>query len=199
MVADARIWLVRHGETEWTRSGQHTGSTDIPLTDHGRVEAADLAPLLAGDRFVLTLSSPMSRARETARLARVPEPEIAVDLCELGYGEYEGRTTADIRRTNAGWSVWDDDAPGGERLADAAVRCRRVIERAEAAGGDVALFGHGHIFRILAATWLGLDPAGGRLLALSPASVSILGHERETRVLDLWNLTASSMPRVRPG
>jgi broad specificity phosphatase PhoE len=197
-VGDARIWLVRHGETEWTMSGQHTGSTDIPLTDHGRKEAAALASLLAGARFALVLSSPMSRARDTARLAGMGDPEVTNDLRELGYGEYEGRTTADIRLTDPGWSVWDDDAPGGEELDAAAARCGRVIDRVEAAGGDVALFGHGHIFRILAATWLGLDPAGGRMLALAPASVSLLGHEREARVIELWNLTASLLVRVRP-
>lgn len=187
----ARIWLIRHGETEWTRSGQHTGTTDIPLTDHGREQARALAPLVAGAHFVSVLSSPMTRARDTARLAGVADPEITDDLCELGYGEYEGRTTAEIRKTDTGWSVWDDDAPGGEKLAAAAARCRRVIEHVEGSDGDVALFGHGHIFRILGATWIGLPPTGGKLLGLSPASVSILGHEHEYHVLDLWNLTPS--------
>ncbi|MGH9025091.1 MAG: histidine phosphatase family protein [Acidimicrobiia bacterium] len=190
-MGSARIWLVRHGETEWTRSGQHTGTTDIELTGNGRDQARSLAPILAGAHLVLTLSSPMARARETARLAGVSDPEITDDLCELGYGEYEGLTTAEIRETNAGWSVWDDDAPGGERLANAAARCQRVIERVEGADGDVALFGHGHIFRILGATWIGLPPAGGRMLGLSPASVSILGYEHEYHVLDLWDLTPS--------
>jgi len=188
-LASGRIWLVRHGETEWTLSGQHTGSTDIPLTDNGREQARSLAPILAGEQFALVLSSPMSRARETAKLADMPDPEITDDLCELGYGECEGRTTAQIRQTTPGWSVWDDDAPGAEKLADAAARCKRVIERAEQADGDVALFGHGHIFRILGATWIGEPPTGGKVLGLSPASVSILGHEHEYHVLDLWNLT----------
>jgi broad specificity phosphatase PhoE len=195
VVAPGRIWLVRHGETEWTLSGQHTGGTDIPLTDNGREQAKTLAPLLAGEQFAMTLSSPMSRARETARLSGLAEPEITDDLRELGYGEFEGRTTAQIRETIPGWSVWDDDAPGGEKLADAAARCERVIDRVENAGGDVALFGHGHIFRILGATWVGLAPPGGKLLRLSPASVSILGYEHEYRVLDLWNLTPSFLTR----
>lgn len=187
----ARIWLIRHGETEWTRSGQHTGTTDIPLTDHGREQARTLAPLVAGAHFVRALSSPMTRARDTARLAGVSDPEITADLCELGYGDYEGRTTAEIRTTDPGWSVWDDDAPGGEKLADAAGRCARVIEQVEESDGDVALFGHGHIFRILGATWIGLPPNRGKLLGLAPASVSILGHEHEYRVVELWNLTPS--------
>jgi probable phosphoglycerate mutase len=195
-VGAGRIWLIRHGETEWTLSGQHTGTTDIALTDSGREQARSLATLVAGAHFALTLSSPMSRARETARLAGVSDPEITADLSELGYGEYEGRTTAEIRETNPGWSVWDDDAPGGEKLASAAARCQRVIDRVEAADGDVALFGHGHIFRILGATWIGLAPAGGKILGLSPASVSILGHEHEYRVLDLWNLTPSFLKRA---
>ena len=190
-MSTGRIWLIRHGETEWTLSGQHTGTTDIALTDNGRDQARSLAPILADTKFVLVLSSPMSRARETARLAGVPDPEITDDLCELGYGEYEGITTADIRKSNPGWSVWDDDAPGAEKLAHAAERCGRVIDRVEAIDGDVALFGHGHIFRILGATWVGLPPECGKLLGLSPSSVSILGHEHEYRVLDLWNLTPS--------
>jgi broad specificity phosphatase PhoE len=190
-VGAARIWLIRHGETEWTRSGQHTGTTDIALTDNGREQARSLAPLVAGAHLVRALSSPMARALETARLAGIADPEITNDLCELGYGEYEGRTTAEIRKTDPGWSVWDDDAPGGEKLAAAATRCRRVIDQVEGSDGDVALFGHGHIFRILGATWIGLPPAGGKLLGLSPASVSILGHEHEYRVVDLWNLTPS--------
>jgi probable phosphoglycerate mutase len=131
----------------------------------------------------------MTRARDTARLAGVPDPEITDDLCELGYGEFEGRTTAEIRKTDPGWSVWDDDAPGGEKLADAAARCARVIEQVENSDGDVALFGHGHIFRIFGATWIGLPANGGKLLGLAPASVSILGHEHEYRVVELWNLT----------
>jgi broad specificity phosphatase PhoE len=185
------VMLVRHGETEWSRSGQHTSRTDVPLLDDGIRVAEALGRRLAGHTFALVLASPMTRARETARLAGLGDQlEITEDLHELGYGDYEGRTTADIRVERPGWDLWVDGAPGGEPLADAAARADRVIARAEAAGGDVALFAHGHILRVVGARWLRLPPETAAGLALSTASLCILGHERERRVIWLWNDTS---------
>jgi len=185
------IVLVRHGETEWSRSGQHTSRTDVPLIDAGIAQAETLARRLEGHAFALVLTSPMTRARETARIAGLLDAAaVTEDLHELGYGEYEGRTTAEIRRERPGWDVWVDGSPGGESLADAGARVDRVIAQAEAADGDVALFAHGHILRILGARWIGLPPAGGGSLALGTASLSDLGYERERRVIWLWNDTS---------
>jgi broad specificity phosphatase PhoE len=185
------VMLVRHGETEWSRSGQHTSRTDVPLLDDGVHVAEALGRRLADRSFALLLASPMARARETARLAGLgDELEITEELHELGYGDYEGRTTADIRIERPGWDLWLHGAPGGEPLASAAARADRVIARAEAAGGDVALFAHGHILRIIGARWLRLPPEAAAGLALSTASLCILGHERERRVIWLWNDTS---------
>ncbi len=184
------VLLVRHGDTEWSRSGQHTSRTDLPLLADGEAAAEALGRRVRGYDLALALASPMRRARETARLAGVGEVEITEDLHELGYGEYEGRTTADIRVERPGWSIWADGAPGGEPLAEAAARVDRVIARAQAAGGDVALFAHGHILRILGARWLDLPPDAAAGLALSTASLCILGFERERRVIWLWNDTS---------
>jgi broad specificity phosphatase PhoE len=185
------VMLVRHGETEWSRSGQHTSRTDLPLLDDGVQVAEALGRRLEGHSFALILASPMTRARETARLAGLgDELEITEELQEVGYGDYEGRTTADIRVERPGWDLWVDGAPGGEPLADAAARADRVIARAEAAGGDVALFAHGHILRIIGARWLGLPAQGAAGLALSTASLCMLGYERERRVIWLWNDTS---------
>jgi broad specificity phosphatase PhoE len=185
------VMLVRHGETEWSRSGQHTSRTDLPLLDDGVTDAEALGRRLAERSFALVLASPMARARETARLAGLGDAvEITEDLHELGYGDYEGRTTADIRVERPGWDVWTHGSPGGESLTDAGARADRVIARAEAAGGDVALFGHGHMLRIVGARWLGLPPAAASGLALSTASLCILGYERERRVIWLWNDTS---------
>jgi broad specificity phosphatase PhoE len=188
------IWLVRHGSTAWSDAGRHTGRTDVPLTDTGRAAAVALAPLLAGHDFGLVLASPASRALDTARLAGFGDCEIADDLWEWDYGDVEGLTTAQIRdRGNewADWSVWTDPLVNGESLDDVAARAARVIARADAAGGDVLCFGHGHQLRILAAVALGLGSTAGARLALDAASLSVIGHERATRVLRLWN--------VRPG
>jgi broad specificity phosphatase PhoE len=185
------VLLVRHGETEWSRSGQHTSRTDLPLLADGERDAEALGRRLAEYSLSLVLASPMARARDTARLAGLGDAvEISDDLVELGYGDYEGRTTADIRTERPGWDVWADGSPGGEPLADAGARADRVIARAEAAGGDVALFGHGHMLRIIGARWLGLPPATASGLALSTASLCILGYERERRVIWLWNDTS---------
>lgn len=183
-----QIWLVRHGETVWSRDGRHTGRTDIPLTEPGRHHAEVLGRHLAGKAFALVLTSPLARAAETCRLAgygALAQP--TDDLLEWDYGIYEGRTTSEIRTEEPGWSIWTTTVPGGETVAQVGERVRRVIDRAAAAPGDVALFAHAHVLRILTACWLGLAPDAGRLLALGTASVSILGYERETRVISVWN------------
>jgi probable phosphoglycerate mutase len=182
------VVLVRHGETEWSNSGQHTGKTDIPLTDHGRTEARRVCAGLAGHEFALVLASPLARAVETARLAGLGDQvETTDDLAEWDYGDYEGRTTDDIRVERPGWLLFTDGVPGGETADDVGKRVDRVIERARASDGDVVLFAHGHLLRILAARWVGLAPADGRVFALDPGTVSVLGYERETPVITRWN------------
>lgn len=183
------IWLVRHGDTEWTGTGQHTSRTDVPLTEKGRQQARLLGTMLGARKFALVLSSPLSRALDTCRLAGYGDhAEIADDLREWDYGEDEGRTTADIRKERPGWTVWMG-SPGGESLDDAGTRARRVLERAAGADGNAVLFSHGHFLRILGACWIGLPPEGGRLFVLGTAAVSVLSYERETRVLREWNRT----------
>jgi probable phosphoglycerate mutase len=181
------LWLIRHGETEWSLSGAHTGSTDIPLTEAGRKQAAVLGASLARHSFSLVLSSPLSRALSTAQIAGY-EPQVDPDLSEWDYGAYEGRKTAEIRQDRPGWSLWRDGVPGGESIDDVAARARRVIAKAQQAPGDVALFAHGHFLRILTSCWLELEPRDARLFALGTASISTLGNERETRVILRWNL-----------
>jgi broad specificity phosphatase PhoE len=188
MAGTHRIWLVRHGETEWSRSGQHTGRTDIPLTADGERQGLALGRHLAGHRFALVLTSPLARARETCRLAGFADvAEISEDLREWDYGIYEGRTTADVRATQPGWSIWTTPVPEGETVEQVGERARRVMERADAVPGDVALFAHAHVLRILGACWMGLPPIHGRNLTLATASLSVLGYERETRVVQVWN------------
>jgi probable phosphoglycerate mutase len=182
------VVLVRHGETEWTLSGQHTGRTDIPLTDRGREEARALAAGLEGRRFALVLTSPLARAAETCDLAGLGEHAARRDeLMEWDYGAYEGRKTIEIRQERPGWTLWRDGVPEGETAADVGARVDRVIAELRAADGDAAVFGHGHLLRVLAARWLGLEPDAGRLFALDPATISILGYERETPVIRSWN------------
>jgi len=182
------IVLVRHGETAWTLSGQHTSRTDIPLTDVGRRQAERLAHHLTGRDFDLVVTSPLQRATETCRLAGFGGvAERYDDATEWEYGAYEGRRTAEIRREVPGWSLWRDGVPDGETAAEIALRADRVIDRTQQAAGDTLIFSHGHFLRVLAARWLGLDPSEGRLLALDPASISVLGWEREQRVLRRWN------------
>ncbi len=194
-VERAQIWLVRHGETDWTLGGRHTGRTDIPLTAAGRRQAEALGRHLAARPFALVLTSPLARARETCRLAGYESlAQIADDLREWDYGVYEGRTTAAIQAMEPGWSIWTSPIPGGESLEQVGGRARHVIDRALVAGGEVALFGHGHILRILAACWIGRPPADGRLLALDPAAIGVLGWERETRLIQRWNLAWPSDP-----
>ncbi len=182
------LWLIRHGETEWSASGNHTSRSDIPLTERGERSAAAAGAWLAGKEFSLVLSSPRLRARETCRIAGYSTvAKVDDNLAEWDYGEYEGRTTAEIRKERPGWSIWTDGPLGGETVEQVALRAKKVIERAITAGGQVALFSHAHFLRILAATWLGLSPSAGSLFALSTGSVSILGCERETRVVQMWN------------
>ena len=186
------LWLFRHGETEWSLSGAHTGRTDLPLTDAGRQRAAAIGRYLAGRQFALVLTSPMERAMETCRLAGYGDvAQIDPNLQEWDYGDYEGRKTADIRKERPGWFLWRDGVPNGETIEQVVERAEAAIDRAMKAGGDVALFAHGHILRILTACWLDLRPDDGRLFALSTASVSVLGYEHETRVISRWNLTVA--------
>jgi broad specificity phosphatase PhoE len=188
VTAETRLYLVRHGETEWSAAGRHTGRTDIPLNDNGRRQARQLARRLDGQRFEAVFTSPRSRAIETCRIAGLDRDAIVTDdLGEWNYGVYEGRTTDDIRREEPGWSVWTAEIGGGESVDDVGARVDRVIEAALAYEGDVALFGHGHCLRILAARWIGLAATGGAHLELSTATVSRLGWERERRVVELWN------------
>jgi probable phosphoglycerate mutase len=185
--ASRQIYLVRHGETEWSRSGQHTGRTDIALTANGEAQAELLGRALRGKSFT-AWTSPLSRARETSRLAGV-NAQVDDGLVEWNYGIFEGRTTLDIRKEIPNWSVWESPITGGETLEQAADRARLVLERVtQEAAGDIALFAHGHILRILAACWIGIPPLTGRYLALDTATISVLGYERETRVIKHWNL-----------
>jgi len=184
-----QVVLVRHGETEWSASGRHTGTTDVPLTDQVRRQAEALGRCLKDWSFVLVLASPLRRAAETCRLAGLAASmEARDDLREWDYGEYEGRTTADIRTGRPGWSLWMDGVPGGETAERVGRRADRIVAEARAAGGDVALFAHGHILRVVAARWLDLPPDRGRSLALETATISILGYERETSVITRWNM-----------
>jgi broad specificity phosphatase PhoE len=183
------LWLIRHGETEWSVSGAHTGRTDLPLTATGETKARAIAARLAGRDFALVLTSPLQRARRTCELAGFgPRAQDEPNLLEWDYGSYEGRTTAEIQRDRPGWSLFRDGVPNGETIEQVAVRAQAVIDRAMRAPGDVALFAHGHILRILTACWLTLPPAAARLFALGTAGISTLGYERENRVIARWNL-----------
>lgn len=183
-----QVVLVRHGQTEWSLSGQHAGSTDIPLTEAGRRQALALDDRLSRWRFERVLSSPLARALDTCRLAGMAErADLTDDLKEWDYGEYEGRRTVDIRKERPGWNLWLDGAPGGQTVEAVGRQADRVMEVIRAAPGDVAVFAHGHLLRVLAARWVGLPPDHGRLLALSTASLSVLGWERETAVVERWN------------
>jgi probable phosphoglycerate mutase len=183
------VVLVRHGETAWSLSGQHTSHTDIPLTDTGRRQAEALRAVLTTRSFAMVLTSPLQRAVETCRLAGCADVAVVCDdLVEWDYGDYEGRTTAEIRAERPGWSLWRDGAPGGETADEVGRRVDRVRERARAAAGDVLVFSHGHLLRVLAARWLDLAPADGRMFSLATATISELGWEREDPVVVRWNL-----------
>lgn len=180
------LWLVRHGETEWSRTGRHTSVTDLDLTDAGVAVAHELGAELAGRPFAQVLTSPRLRARRTAELAGL-QADIDDDLAEWAYGEYEGLTTPQIRERVPGWTLWTHASPGGETSAQVGERLDRVVARARAVDGDTLVVAHGHSLRVLAARWLGLPPADGRLFRLDTATVSVLGYEREVPVVLHWN------------
>jgi broad specificity phosphatase PhoE len=187
------LWLIRHGETIWSLSGAHTGRTDLPLTNVGREKAAAMRRCLADRHFALVLTSPLERARETCRLAGFGDAaQIEPNLLEWDYGDYEGRTTDQIRKEIPNWSIWNSEPPHGETIGQVYARAQAVIDRASSSGGDVALFAHGHILRILTARWLGLPPDGGRYFALDTASISTLGYERDNRVIARWNMLCAA-------
>lgn len=197
-MAQGCYYLLRHGETAWSLSGQHTGRTDIPLTDDGRRRAADVAPMLSAVAFELVLCSPLSRARDTAVLAGLIPDDYPSDMLEWDYGIYEGRSTADIRlaESDPQWVIWDRPIPGGETPEDVAERCRVILRRSAhliADGADVALVAHGHYLRIFTATYLGLPARDGRMFALAPGSVCVLGHERTQPVISGWNISPDGL------
>jgi len=186
--AGPELWMVRHGETEWSRDGKHTSTTDLPLTSDGEEAAILLGPRLYDVDFDLVLTSPRQRARRTAELAGFTDAEVDEDLVEWGYGDYEGVTTPEIRETVPDWSVWTHPVPGGETADDVAARLDRVIARARARDHDRTLvFAHGHSLRVLTARWLEQTAAEGRFFRLDTSTVSVLGFERETPVLLKWN------------
>jgi broad specificity phosphatase PhoE len=197
-VRSGTLVLVRHGETEWSKSGQHTSHTDLPLTDVGEAAARALRPFLAElldhKTPALALSSPLQRARHTAELAGVPV-EIDDDLKEVDYGRYEGITTPEIQKQDPGWSIWTGAVPEGETAIVAGQRVDRALVRARAAlpDGDVVFFAHGHILRVLTARWLGLPASDGRLFALSTATVSVLDTEHDSPVVKRWNMPAGGL------
>ena len=183
-----RLFCIRHGETAWSLSGQHTGTTDIPLTDNGRRLAERLGPVLAKETFALVLVSPLQRARETCKLSGLGDKAmIEPDLVEWNYGEYEGLTPAQIHAMAPSWMIFRDGSPGGETPEQVGRRVDRVIERARTADGDVALFAHGHVLRVLAARWIGLQPEGGRHFLLDTGTLCILGHYRHEPAVETWN------------
>ncbi|NBE85151.1 histidine phosphatase family protein [Micromonospora rubida] len=186
------IMLVRHGETEWSANRRHTSYTDLDLTADGERQARALEGFLGGRRFARVLSSPRGRALRTARLAGLTVDATDPDLAEWNYGEYEGRTTADIQADRPGWDIWTDGCPGGESPTEAGERLDRVLDRVAALldAGDVALVGHAHSLRVLGARWIGLPPAAGGRLRLDTATVSVLGHEHGRRVIQRWNQSA---------
>lgn len=183
-----RIWLIRHGETEWSKNGQHTGRTDIPLTKEGETMALAVGRHLAGRPFALVLTSPLGRARATCKLAGYgDQAQVDEDLLEWNYGIYEGKTTAEIRKAQPDWTIFTTPIPEGETIEQVGARAGRLFERAATAGGDAVFFAHGHLLRVLGACWIGLPPIYARNLGLGTAAVSVLGWERETRVIQVWN------------
>jgi len=184
--ADVEVWLIRHGETEWSKAGQHTGTSDLPLTKAGEDAARSLRPLLARTSFDLIVSSPLQRARRTAELAGVVDVQIDDDLVEWDYGEYEGLTRVQVREQRPDWTVWTDGAPGGESSQDVSDRVDRLIGKYRMSG-RVLLFAHGHVMRALAARWVEQTVAVGEHLALGTATVSVLGYDRGTPTIERWN------------
>lgn len=186
--AEQKVYLLRHGETEWSLNGRHTGVTDIPLTENGRRIARLLQPILARETFALVLTSPMQRARETCELAGLGGlATVDRDLMEWNYGEYEGLTAEQIRQTKPDWSVFRDGCPGGESPVEIGVRADRVLARIRAIEGNVALFAHGHILRVLAARWINLSATYGEHFLLDTATLNVLGYYRESPAFQIWN------------
>jgi broad specificity phosphatase PhoE len=182
------VYVVRHGATEWSKNGRHTGTTDLPLLPEGEEQAKATGKLLAGREFALVLCSPLERARVTCDIVGLgDQAEITDDLKEWNYGDFEGLTTAQIRETYPGWTVWDGVIPDGEAVEQVAVRAERVIARAREADGDVALVAHGHILRVLVARWCELDPREGKRFPLDTATLNILGWEHEYSTVRVWN------------
>ncbi|SBT45657.1 histidine phosphatase family protein [Micromonospora narathiwatensis] len=196
----SEILLIRHGETAWSASHRHTSYTDLELTPDGERQARALGVLLAGRRFVRVLSSPRQRATCTAHLAGLDVDTTDPDLAEWNYGEYEGRTTADIHQENPHWNLWTDGAPGGESPAQVGERADRVLATTAPLldRGSVALVGHGHNLRVIGARWIGLPPSAGGLLRLDTATVSVLGHEHGRQVIRRWNQPAPPPPGTVP-
>jgi probable phosphoglycerate mutase len=185
---EQKVYLLRHGETEWSLNGRHTGVTDIPLTENGRKLARQLRPILAREKFVMVLTSPLQRARETCELAGLGTlAGVDRDLMEWNYGEYEGLTTEQIRQTRPAWSVFRDGCPGGESPLQVSVRADRIISRARTVDGNVALFSHGHILRVLAARWINLSSSYGENFLLDTATLNVLGYYRESPAFKIWN------------
>jgi broad specificity phosphatase PhoE len=183
-----QVYLVRHGETEWSLNGRHTGVTDLPLTEHGRQVARKLVPVLAKESFALVLTSPLGRARETSELAGLGGRAVVdPDLREWNYGEYEGLTPQQIAEKRPGWLIFRDGCPGGETPEQIGARVDRLIARVHGVDGDVALFAHGHVFRVLGARWIGLPPGDGQHLLLETATVSVLSYYRDAPALKMWN------------
>jgi probable phosphoglycerate mutase len=184
------IWIIRHGATEWSDAMRHTGRTDLPLTDAGAMLAAALAPVLARHEFASAISSPLQRARETARLAGFDDPVLEPDLEEWDYGEFEGLTSEQIRAQGAAWADWTvfrGPVPGGETLEQVAVRARRAYDRIQTVDGDVVVFAHAHILRVFAAVACDLDPEDAARFALDPATISVLSLDRGERIVQRWN------------
>ena len=180
--------LVRHGETEWSRTGKHTGRTDVPLTDLGRRQADQLAEMLATRSFARVLCSPLARAVETCKRAGLLDhAELTDDALEWDYGAYEGQRTVDIREQIPSWSVWTHPIIDGESVAEVGARADRMIDGVDASKRETAVFAHGHVLRVLAARWCGLASDAGRFFALNTATISVLGHERENKVIRGWN------------
>jgi len=187
-IPPGEVFLIRHGETEWSLSGQHTGSTDIPLTDHGEAEARRLAPVLADQDFSLVLCSPLQRARRTCELAGLSEQaSIDPDLAEWNYGSYEGLTSTAIRVLHPGWLVFRDGCPDGESPGQVGERVDRVIRRVRENGGRVALFAHGHVFRVFVARWIELSASQGAHFLLDTSTLTILSYYRGIPAVKCWN------------
>lgn len=183
-----KVYLLRHGETEWSLNGRHTGVTDIPLTENGRRIARQLQPILAREKFALVLTSPLQRARETCELAGLGTlASIDRDLMEWNYGEYEGVTTEQIRQTSPNWSIFRDGCPGGESPLEIGARADRIVAKVRAVDGNVALFAHGHILRVLATRWINLAVSYGEHFLLDTATLNVLGYYREASAFKIWN------------